>query len=74
MTKEERFRSTLKADSLWEYKGAVYRIMFNVDEHTLIQYEDEWYPTVKYRNLEYNGNTYYRSSKEFLEKFRPYTD
>lgn len=74
MTKEERFRSTLKADSLWEYKGVVYRIMFNVDPHTLIQFEDEWYPCVKYRNLEYNGNTYYRSSKEFLEKFKPYTD
>ena len=74
MTKEERFRPTLKADSIWVYKGIVYRIMFNVDENTLIQYKNQWYPTVKYRNLEYNGKTYYRSSKEFLEKFQPYTD
>lgn len=64
----------IKADSLWEYKGAVYRVMFNLDPNTLIQYYDEWRPTVKYRNLEYNGNTYYCSDIEFLEKFTPYTN
>lgn len=63
----------IKADSLWIYKGEIYRVMFNIDINCLIQYQDEWYPTVKYRNQEFNGNTYYRSSKEFLEKFKPYS-
>ena len=59
----------LPVDSIWGYKGVPYKIMRAPDADTLIQYNDVWYPCIIYRNAEYNGKTYYRSSREFLEKF-----
>lgn len=54
---------------VWFYKGTHYTVI-GVFAKQLIQFEDEWHPTVKYRlTKEDQGLTFVRSVKEFERKF-----
>ena len=55
-------------DSIWTYKGKVYRVN-SVLEKNLSQYNDEWFPTVRYTTEPNNGLVFYRAVPEFLEMF-----
>lgn len=59
---------TLAPDTVWRYKDASYRIV-TVHPQRLIQFEGEWRPTVEYVNEPSTDLVFYRSDKEFLEKF-----
>lgn len=59
---------TLAPDTVWRYKDATYRINA-VHAQRLIQFEGEWRPTVEYISEPRTDLVFYRSDKEFLEKF-----
>jgi hypothetical protein len=59
----------IAADSLWEYKGKLYKVNA-VLPNNLIQYEDCRWPAVRYTREPQTGFVFYRSTVEFYEKFR----
>lgn len=59
---------SLTPDTVWRYKDGSYRITA-VHPQRLIQFEGEWRPTVEYVNEPSTDLVFYRSDKEFLEKF-----
>ena len=54
--------------SVWRYKDTDYRVN-SVMPRNLIQYRDEWRPTVRYTREPPCGLVFYRSDTEFAEKF-----
>lgn len=63
-----RMVTMVEADSVWEYKGKHYRVN-SVMQKNLIQYDDDWRPTVRYTLEPPDGLVFYRSDLEFMEKF-----
>lgn len=55
-------------NSVWKYKGAKYRVNC-VMERNLSQYNNNWYPTVRYTTEPANGLVFYRATVDWLEKF-----
>lgn len=60
----------IPAESIWVYKGKHYKVN-SVLTQNLIQYKDNWEPTVRYETHPSIGLVFYRSVTEFLEKFQP---
>jgi len=58
------------SNSIWTYKDKTYQVN-GVLPNNRIQFEDEWYPTVRYTCYPADGLVFYRSTKEFHEKFIP---
>jgi hypothetical protein len=53
----------------YQYKGVIYNVLHILDS-TLIQFEDEWWPTVRY-TTKGTDKAFVRSTKEFDQKFYP---
>ena len=59
--------------SLWVYKDKQY-LVEEVNSKKLIQYGDEWYPSVSYTCYPQTDLSFSRSVPEFIEKFLPVID
>lgn len=59
-------------NSIWEYKGKKYQVN-SLMPNNLIQdpATDQWEATVRYTTFPQNGLVFYRSSTEWLRKFKP---
>jgi len=60
---------SITAGYRYMYKGKTYNVLAVLDQ-TLIQYEDEWWPTVRY-STGGSPKAFVRSTKEFDDKFYP---
>lgn len=59
-----------KPDSIWSYKGKLYCVS-TVLEKNLIQFNDEWYPAIRYTEHPQGEYVFYRALPDFIYKFQP---
>lgn len=57
---------------IYDYKGKLYQVN-SVMEKNLIQFEDEWQPTVRYTCWPQTDLVFYRALTDFNSKFMPST-
>lgn len=65
--------TTINEGRVYRYKGVLYTVL-KLERYSLIQYKDEWHPSVRYTTTEAPAAmapelTFNRAIPEFLEKF-----